>query len=500
VSINPAQLFQIFRQAARRRSRYELTGFLRANGGDTVCTMSVARKPWRARLVRTRWEGIGIGTDAQAHAIRAVAMQMLIDIDPTACAITSEWRSLRALRDGLAELAREGDDSATRKERYQRARASFQEAVLTDPSNWLARFNLGTVLRKLDLNPPAAEQFRELVRSPRLPSDYLCAVKYNLAVALQKTDDEKHATEALSVLKEVIQHNSLDSTLGRLALSGEIATWADRLTRQRARLRRARPTRHALAAFNALVETWIARARNALDQMEAIIAVDKGDGEENNVVLAVILNALGELIALSSRPNGARDYYRRSITLLPPFFEPYLNLAALYIHRKRSLDVRWATNAELLLREVQSHDPGNIRSMLLLGELYAQPIFGRIEDAKTQLMRALPDPHAAQRLGSLLLAQHDAAGAVAPLESAVSQEPRDGISNFLLALCALALPDTDSRRCRLLKGAEHWLTDQLHNGHGNGRFRRALVSVQAAISACTPATAGTTTATTAAAA
>jgi len=262
-----------------------------------------------------------------------------------------------------------------------------------------------------------------------------------------------------------------------------IATWADRLTRQRARLDHARPTREALAEFSEKVQKWIADASTTLAEMEGKMATEQVGGEQNNVVIAVLLNALGELVALSKQPNGARDYYRRSLTLLPSFVEPYLNLAALYIARKRSLDVHWATNAERLLLEVQSNDPDNGRSRLLLGDLYMHPIFGRVEEAKAQLTRALPDSQAARRLGSLLLAQHDPAGAVAPLASAMNQEPRDGISNFLMALCALALPETDQRRCGLLEAAERWLTDQVNAGTAK-RFQRTLVRVQAARSGC----------------
>jgi hypothetical protein len=212
LSINPLQLINLFQPFFRRRYRYELIGTVSASGSNIACAVHLDRAPKKPSLPHSSWQSVGSGSDPKAQAIRAVAMQILVDLDPEAGAITGNWHSLNSLREGLEAMQNQGRDQETRRAVWQQARACFQDSVLTDPGNWLARFNLGTVLRKLGLNAMAAEQFRELLRSGRLPPAQKDAVKYNLASALQKTDDDRLDHEALGLLDEILcSHNGQTS-------------------------------------------------------------------------------------------------------------------------------------------------------------------------------------------------------------------------------------------------------------------------------------------------
>src|SRR4029077_20142941 len=101
-------------------------------------------------------------------------------------------------------------------------------------------------------------------------------------------------------------------------------------------------------AFKATVEQALVEPEEDLRDVELAIRQGAGDnGADDNVVLAVTLNAVGQLQALLGR-DGTRDSYRRALTLLPSFIEPGINLAALYVNKNTSLDQNWATRAERL--------------------------------------------------------------------------------------------------------------------------------------------------------
>jgi tetratricopeptide (TPR) repeat protein len=393
----------------------------------------------------------------------------------------------------LEAIQNQGRDPETRRAAWQQARTCFQEAVLNDPDNWLARFNLGTVLRKLGLNGAAAEQFRELLRSGRLPPAQTDAVKYNLASALQKADDDRLAHEALVLLDEILSSQNgqngtaprvtLDPLLERLAESGRVATWADRLVRRKRAMERSHPDKTELDRFKNTVETWLSSAQAAMTRLEEAAKHDPGNNEQNNVVSAVMLNAVGQMQNLSRKEHAARDSFRRAITLLPTFVEPRLNLAGIYYERKGSLDPNWASRAETLLLDLKG-DPTEVRAATLLGALYAHPVFGRTDEAIKQFQIALPNPQAGRRLGALLMDVGRPADAVAPLLSAAQQVPQDYTVNYLLAQCAVKLPAADPRRCKLLVRSEKWLQDQVRTRPAGNRYSRLLQKVQTTIELC----------------
>jgi tetratricopeptide (TPR) repeat protein len=478
LSINPIQIIAALKPAFRRRCKYEMSGALSTNGLDMVCRVALDRKPRDSKLTTAEWEGTGMGPETRRQALRSAATQILIDLDAQARKITWNWRSLNALREGMDQLQRSTRDPATRKSVLIQARTCFQDAVLHDPGNWLARFNLGIVLRKMGLNLLAVDQFRQLVNSNSLQGENYCAAKYNLAASLQKVDDERLANEALKHFKELLEHRDLDPTMRWLVESAHIATWADRLARRRKAMER-RTDDGDRERFRTRVEATCQEANEMLGRLRAEIEQSEQKGEESSIALAVTLNAVGQLLDLSGRPAEALDVFRDSIAIVPTFVEPYLNLASMFIQRKGSLHHQWHTRAERLLLDVQEVDAKDTRASLLLGTLYAHPVFGRLAEAETQLRAAMPDFNAARRLGSLLLDQGKADDALAPLLSAAELDAENGISHYLLAICVANLKATHPQRCRLLNRAERWLSAQ-----NQPRFLTLLNTVRESLKTC----------------
>jgi tetratricopeptide (TPR) repeat protein len=473
--INPLQILQLLQPFFKKRHRYELEGSITVNGTETLCAMTLKRYPKAFVPAQTYWEAFASGDDAKAQVIRAIAMQIVVSLDDRALTFSSNWRSLDGLTEGLHTLHKHGGDASSRLENIKSARVCFESAVLADPNNWMARTNLGLVLSKLGQNGLAAEQYREALRRNSLPSVYRPVVEYSLAAALQKSDDDGVAAEVLELLIGVVAKPGVDPLVRRLAESGILATWANRLVRRKRWLDQSDSSPDQVRAFDADVSEHCISSEEMLTRLEREKPVNGTD--EDNVVVAVALNAAGQLKILARRPADARERLRRAITLLPSFVEPSLNLAELYLDRKRSLDVNWATRAQALLLNVQALDPSNARAATLLGSLYATPLFGRPDDAIAQLKSALPDPIAARRLGTLFLALDRAADAIQPLTTAAEQEPEYGISNYLLALAAVKLL-ADSQGCRLLARSERWLNKAIKDGKSKGtRYARLLERV-----------------------
>jgi tetratricopeptide (TPR) repeat protein len=312
-----------------------------------------------------------------------------------------------------------------------------------------------------------------------VPKAFIQVVKYNQAAALQKTDDEDLADKAIGMLTAILNSDALDPLLLRLAKSGKLAAIADRYARHRRR--EVRWGRELPVEWMGEVEIFLAEGEALLAEIESSVAGGGQDGAENNVVLAVIRNAVGQLEAILDRSEDARGHYRGALTLLPSFLEASLNLADLYFEKQAALDINWPTRAERLLLDVQSADPRNTRCLVLLGSLYGTTLFGRFDKAQDLLTQALPDPSAGQRLGALLFGQAKPAEAVAPLLSAVEQD-RLGFSHLLLTHCTLALPVVDPRRHPLLLREKAWLLEML-DGKAGDVYRKDAENLLPAVEA-----------------
>jgi tetratricopeptide (TPR) repeat protein len=477
-NVNPLQIVQLFQSLVRRRGRYELFGTLSTVGSATVFRVDLMRCP--KPLTKRRWEETASGPDARARVIRAVGTQITLALDAQNPLVTNDWRSYRALRDGVEFLQLAAGDPSARVTNLEAAQARFQEAVLLDADNWLARLNLGDALRKLGRNVAAAAQFNEVLQSPRLPAQHRAIAIYNRAAALQKTDDDDVAKNVIHLLDEVLQIRDLDPVLERMARSGRLAAEADRLGRRRRRLNVQRAASRAdYDAVRDAALTLLADGEELLAELESAIRNDPPESmaaEENNIIRAVVYNALGQLATLAGRPHDARDHCRRALTLLPSFVEAEINLAALYEEARRSLDREWATRADGLLRDVLALDPGNVRALVLLGKIYADQIFSRLDDAANCFRKALPDVSAAIRLGRVYIEQGKFGDAIAPLQSAASRDDHPGTAALLLASCALELPNDDRRRGPLLDRAAKWMITLGEEDSHTGRQAKQLAS------------------------
>ena len=367
LSINPLPLFNLVRPLFRRRRARELYGWLATQGTTTVCVVDL-RTSSRKRPAITHWEATSTATNARDQVVRDVALQVMLALDRQTTTITRDWRSLKALLDGIQSMKNASGEPATRLAAWSAARVAFQEAILIDGENWLARMNFGDTLRKVGLNRPAAEQFEETLRSTRLPPGNRPIVRYNQAIALQKTDDDDDAKQGRYILQE-LQTEDLHPVLHLLVVSAQTAAEANQFAR---RFRGVDWRPHDSPEYSRVVgdvREAVQRQQGTCDELQEAIHAQGVSSEESNVVLAVAFNALGQLRAWAGQPHEAMEAYRRAMTLLPNFVEPLLNLADLLMNVKRTLGPRWPIRAEQILLSVRALDASNARANILLGTL-----------------------------------------------------------------------------------------------------------------------------------
>jgi len=486
-SINPIQLFSQFRVFFRPRYRYELQGSVSTKGPDKVCVVQLARTTVKNFEQTGAWQSTASGEAAVNIVLRDTAAKIMVDIDKTTKAITANWRSLARMRQGISLLQIAVDSPAQKAALDASALDAFQEAVSEDPSNWLARFNLASALRRLGFDALAAEHFAELERQHKLPAEQLPVVKYNHAASLQTADDDSRCDDALKLLTDVLATPNIEPVLLHLAQSGFAAAQATRMRRRKLRFR---GDINAIAAKSLRDDArkLIVPTEQHLKAAEADAAAAVGvNGSQYTAVLAVFMNAIGQLQALIQRHHAARDSFGRAITLLPGFIEPRLNLAELYIERKRALDAGWATRAEKILLHVQQVDPKDKRALVLLGRLYDHAIFGRTAEATSLLTKALPNPEACLRLATILFRDGSAEAALAPLLSLLEQDTRSQSGQLLLARCVLALPDNHRCKCLLLRKSSSALTNIAKRPDGGKKKKEAAElspEIDAAIARC----------------
>lgn len=412
-SINPRQLFVLAREYLRRPSQSALTGSLATREGGFVMIVehidSVSRQA-------QRWE--------MTHQDRARAIKQMIQLVGfrlnNGSKLTDSWQSYFHHEAGKEELAAEAastDDPAERERHLKAALKEFRESIQADPGNWLARFNLATVLRKYAENADAAAHFGFLKtmisdwaygRSPKLNAfmdehpGFADIVFYNEAVALSKVRSWDSHQKAMRILDALVtpstrgERTAEDVRMETLARSARAATLLFRIEEERekriGRKREAKAAEFADEAFATIRETAEWFRGDLPTHAESL------NWRAHAFAAAVAENACGRACFLRGELENAAEPLSRAITLMPDFIEPYTNLAALYRKQKKA---GWSEASLKLLTRAIEIDPNNTRACHLLGQLYAGPEFRLYDKAIDCLSKAGLQPDVCAELAAI---------------------------------------------------------------------------------------------------
>ncbi|MDH5326200.1 MAG: tetratricopeptide repeat protein [Gammaproteobacteria bacterium] len=167
IKLTPKSIVELLSYAFRTRGQSVVTGALRQEqNGDYV--LRLEKKPLNKKGAQLVIDG---RAQNRGQAIRQAAMQLVVH--ESSSTVTRDWRSLEALvnaknilRDQIEYSLAQRNDPGTESapfnsilDKLQGARRLLQKSLAIDPSNWVARFRLANVLRKIGDNRTALWQY-----------------------------------------------------------------------------------------------------------------------------------------------------------------------------------------------------------------------------------------------------------------------------------------------------------------------------------------------------
>jgi hypothetical protein len=405
----------------KRPPEARLNGWLSESENEVVisaqrtCSRNRSDPPWRVH--RT-------GTARRSSAIADLAAMILVDMNKSK--LTHSWQSFRSFHDAM-KLRHDGV-SPTSAVALAAARDHLERAVVYDPSNWFARFNLALTLCRADQGRTALKHFEVLesvlasawhqacayppgsavlrpessraceARPPAFQDfvDHMqhfpeCAflILYNKALALASLRERESMSSALRLLGQIV---GLPDAAGHARFDSPYREIAAKLRQDKPdaaielRLYALGAKASLLGASNGCRERrrqrlWEPFYRHPC-QKEIKRLVDEIDGigqmqQERHwrslqTTRAVAHAAHARVLAAQGSVAGIRqacDSLEIALASEPHFVEAHLFLAELLIDHKGKCSNDWASRATLLLEQALRLNPDCGRATSLLKEL-----------------------------------------------------------------------------------------------------------------------------------
>jgi tetratricopeptide (TPR) repeat protein len=343
------------------------------------------------------WRVHAVGKGARESAIADLSAQILVGTGKST--VTHDAKSLRSFHEAIK--LRQGIQPCSKD--LALARNYLEEAVIYDPSNWIARFNLAltlcrtgspqVALKHFDLledvihrawrsherpeepcsNAPAFRDVRDHLK--KYP-ECLFLILYNKAMAQAATQDVNLRPEALSQLKQIGKLRDMD---GAETLPEPYNRIASKLS-ERARCELSLYGLGAQAMV--LASPSYRRCDEPVPASEASCVealLKEIDGLCNKMqerhwraiqtARAVALSASARLVAIQGNVRLACERLNEAIAAEPRLVEGYLLLAELQIRFETQCAHDWRSRAELLLKRVLELNSECTHAMSLLTRL-----------------------------------------------------------------------------------------------------------------------------------
>jgi tetratricopeptide (TPR) repeat protein len=456
VSFSARDLFVFLRTYLRRPYRTSLRGTLSKEKDKSTLVVERSVLGGNAELA-ARWEETATGPTARAEVIRAMVRRIAFEYSNFR--ITSNWRSYEAYSQGMDVLltrertanstppeAAAGADTAVapaagaavapatatptphepsdRKALLDKACESFQRSLVFDQGNWMARFNLATVWRKLGHNDESEAQFRllELIINIRVSTEktgpliaflenneeFPSVVCYNRAVALSKMFGPDPHFKAKRILQDLIE--SYESAKSK---NGIRVYWL---------------SRSALSALHVILmeedetrEHWdefFEAIKNDQSWVEELCTNAIVDWQTYTMVRAVILNAYGRAQFLKGSYPVASRILSEVISTMPDFVDAYVNYADACLATKQENMVNRVERAQEILQKAIKLSPSHERAHYLLAKVYDST--QHYDYALKELDKAGPRPRHDALRAEILLKQDKPDEALKALQKSIS--------------------------------------------------------------------------------
>jgi tetratricopeptide (TPR) repeat protein len=312
------------------------------------------------------------------------------------------------------------------------ARVEFQAALNLDPQNWLARFQLAVVLRKIGDSSAAImhfEWFKKALASQTVPSlthylqscpDFPYVVQYHLASAYAQSDGRNDLYTAEKMFGELM---ALPGTpagtlleaahklrhLEMLGRSGDTALQIALVYRNH---NGGEANQKVQREVGSRIQEYVQWFDDRADELEHAWAADY------MLARGLLLYAHGRMQYLRGDRRGAIKSLTEATALVPRFADVYVDLANTYLAIKSPHD--WPQRVMVLLDRALAIDTSNPKARFAYARFYFTNVGRNLRKAEEYLRDLPPHPGSLFMYAQVMAAEDKYAEAIELLDRSIA--------------------------------------------------------------------------------
>ena len=429
IGIDPRQVLEFGQALFKRRYRHTLTGTLFEHDGLLILHAAMYD---RMKPMASPWHASVQASAGRASCLADVAAQIVVAMATGTTVLTSNAESLRQYVAGLDALAATTSEPAS----LAPARDAFQRALSADRDNWLARFHLAVVLRRLGDPASAIYHLRTLRDQPsealrrhiavRPEFDYL--VQYQLGSALTQTGGRDEINEAATFFGALIEFKPTDNgalkpyvmylrMLGRSGETSRLLADVDDSNKG--------PVLDRVSAH----EQWFQAHANELM---------KEWPDDYQIARGVVKYGFGRLQYLHGNYREAIKPLKEATMLVPDFADAFVNLAQVHLKWKEKTADDWPRCVRAALDRALAIDPNHDKAKYIYAKFYVSDAGRDLPKAESLLRQCALHPSTLFLLGQVLADREQFAEALDALDRSLSLDDR---ADYRLQLYAKTMLD-----------------------------------------------------------
>jgi tetratricopeptide (TPR) repeat protein len=414
IGINPRQVMELGQALFRPRYRHTLSGTLFENDGALVLHAAMYD---RRKRTAAPWHASVTASAGRASCLADVAAQVVVAMSNEKV-LTSNAQSLRQYVAGLDALTGATSDPAS----LAPARQAFQRSIDADRDNWLARFHLAIVFRRLGDAGAAIHHLRTLRDRPsdslrdhlRTRPDFGYLVLYQLGSALTQSGGSDDVTEAEACFDQLIKLGAGEDNplkpyvpyLRMLGRSGETSLLLADLDHSDKGEVLDRVSAH---------EQWFD------DKADELI---KTWPEDYQIARGVVKYGFGRLQYVHGNYREAMKPLREATMLVPDFADAYVNLAQVYLKWKEKTSDDWPRSVRAALDRALAIEPHHDKAKYIYAKFYFTDAARDLAAAEKLLKECALHPSTLFLLGRVLVESERFADALDALDRSLSLDDR----------------------------------------------------------------------------
>jgi tetratricopeptide (TPR) repeat protein len=414
IGINPRQVMELGQALFKRRYRHTLSGTLFEHDGLLILHAAMYDRKKRSAAP---WHASVSASSGRASCLADVAAQVVVAMS-TGKVLTSNPESLRQYVAGLDALTAATNDPAS----LAPARQAFQRALDADRDNWLARFHLALVFRRLGDPGAAIHHLRTLRDRPSeslrehlsTRPDFAYLVLYQLGSALTQSGGADEMEEAATCFDLLIKLNPTDNDtlkpyvpylrmLGRSGDTSRLLAVLDHSDKGEVLDRVSAHEQWFEDKAEELMQTW---------------------PDDYQIARGVVKYGFGRLQYLHGNYREAIRPLKEATMLVPDFADAFVNLGQVHLKWKEKTADDWPRCVRAALDRALAIDPGHDKAKYIYAKFYVSDAARDLEAAEKLLKECALHPSTLFLLGQVLADREQFAEALDALDRSLSLDSR----------------------------------------------------------------------------